>query len=142
MSEKFIFQVLEGEHQGQKRKYVKGDIFKSSHELDKLFVGKFQRMPSAGILDDDEEPQRVKVAVPQAQDIDPTQFDFSASQNVTSKYPEAATIGLEIYKDTLGGYAVADKTAKVKKNLADTALTSKQVKAFLVEWTKTSISED
>lgn len=142
--ELYTFQVIAGEHQGNKRKYVKGEIFQSVNELDILFAGKFQRIPNTPAPIEDVAPtdavppalQERKLTVPNGTPKEPLPFSFVESANVSHLFPEATTAGLEVFKDSLGGYAVAETGVQVKQNLAGQVLSSKQkVKDFLADFT-------
>ena len=142
--EVYTFQVLAGEHQGNLRKYVKGDTFRSQFPLDTMFAGKFQRLPNAP-LPVDEAPVEKKMPNAPADEIHPhipngqiqemMPFSFTEAADVTHLFPAAKEAGLAVYKDALGGYAVAEADAKVKTNLAGQILGSKKkVNLFLADF--------
>jgi hypothetical protein len=142
-AELYTFQVIAGEHQGNKRKYVKGEIFQSVNELDKLFEGKFQRIPNTPAPIEDSTPidpvppalQERRPTVPNGTPKEPLPFSFVESANVSHLFPEASTAGLEVFKDSLGGYAIAETGVQVKQNLAGQILSSKQkVRDFLADF--------
>ena len=143
---KFVFQLLAGEHQGKKRKYVKGDIFKSVEPLDELFSGKFQRMPyREKIMDEDvdDAPPRQTTALQErpvqiatGTNVDPMVFDFNGATEVTPRFSLARKVGLEVWKDTLGAYAICEAGVKVRQNIVGQPLASKQVSEFLAEWVR------
>lgn len=130
----FTFQVLAGEHIGNKRSYKKGECFQSQYPLDEMFVGKFQRMPSQPLPPDDL-PEQTLARGQVVQNSQPNQnmaFSFAAATNVTNVFPLAKKVKFEVFKDEMGGFAVTEATAQIKTNLADQVLTSKkEVNAFI-----------
>ena len=126
----YTFQVLAGEHQGNRQKYVKGDIFRSQYELDKMFVEKFQRLPNSPAMNDDtnaQQSKRVKKEQPP--------FNFTDATNVSHMFPSVKTAGLSIFKDSTGGYAVAVADAKVPMNIAGEIFDTKaKVAAYLKDF--------
>ncbi len=143
--EVYTFQVLAGEHQGNLRKYVKGDTFRSQYPLDTMFTGKFQRLPNAPLPVDEAPVEKTRPRTAAADDIYPhipnnqlkdmMPFSFTEAADVTHLFPTAKVVGLSVYKDALGGYAVAEAEAKVKTNLADQILGSKKkVSEFLADF--------
>lgn len=131
----YTFTVLSGEHQGNKRVYKQGQMFRSQYPLDELFPGKFQRMPnSPAPLDDSDQAaekgsQAKRVAAPEAP------FDFEDATDVTHMFAVAQTAGLTVYKNSVGGFGVAEAGAKKLENLAGQTLKSKkQVNQFLADF--------
>lgn len=155
--ELFTFQVMAGEHQGTRQKYVKGDIFQSIYELDKMFVGKFQRIPNSQAPVED--AQRVVVSNEEQANVpaalrtrkihkptgivkEPLPFSFAEAVDVTHLFTEAHDTGLSVYKDALGSYAIAEASAVEKKNLAGQVLGSRaQVRVFLKDFQPRDLPE-
>ena len=102
-----------------KKKYVKGDIVKSTLKLDELFVNKFEKIGKAQV----EEVEEVKK--PSSDNDEPE------GENVTDKFDSAVEAGLEVHK--VGNfYIVTDPTDKDIGALNDDNLTSKlKVNAFI-----------
>lgn len=134
---RYVFQVLAGEHQGIRRVYKKGEIFRSNYELDVLFgKEKFQRLPDSGVTSDVEPERKRRSDVADRVIKEMLPFTFDEASNVTHLFPEAAEHGLAVYKDSLNGYAIAEADAKVKENLAGGVLGSKKaVNAWLKDFT-------
>lgn len=138
----YTFQLVAGSHQGNKKRYKKGDFIQSHHPLDEMFVGKFQRMPNTpAVIDDGPDTDRSAVrdelrpVSPADQIRDVLPFSFTEATNVTHMFPDAKVAGLVVYKDSLGGYAVAEKDAKVLTNIAGQILGSKKkVADFLTDF--------
>ena len=151
---KYVFQVIAGEHQGNKRTYVKGDIFRSDHRLDEMFQGKFTLMPDVNIADDESdsedqlrsgkgETKTMRDEAPSAPEDRLLEFMFESASNVTHLFPNAVKVGLAVYKDTLNGYGVAHTDEKNPTNLAGHVLGSKKaVNEFIAEYSKTLDSND
>lgn len=138
----YTFRLIAGCHQGNKKRYKKGEYIRSHHPLDEMFQGKFQRMPNVPAVIDDgpdslqggmsgnarpaSSPDKIRDVVP---------FSFSESSNVSHLFPETKATGLVVYKDSLGGYAVAEKDSKVMTNIAGEVLGSKKkVTEFLADF--------
>lgn len=151
---KYVFQVIAGEHQGNKRTYVKGDIFRSDHRLDEMFQGKFTLMPDVNIADDETdgddtlragkgETKTMREEAPSTPDDRLLEFMFESASNVTHLFPAATKIGLAVFKDTLNGYGVAHADDKNPTNLAGQVLGSKKaVNEFLAEYARTMNDND
>jgi len=142
----YKFRVIEGEHQGKHRKYSKGESFLCPDELDLMFHGKFQREPlDIGNIpiDGEDGPDKNKVPpgleehvhkTPSGTPKDMMPFDFASAANVSRNFPLAKDAKVDVYKDSLGAYAVAEANALVKTNLAGGPLGSKKaVNQFLAE---------
>lgn len=151
MAKLYTFRVIGGEHIGNKRNYKNGYTFQSRYPLDEIFVGKFDRVPDEPVVVDDEEgppkhliPQKEGVTSPYGEIRKPMrEFNFDEAADVTRLFPKAKEANLSVYKDELGGYAVAEAEAKVKVNLAESIMSSKkQVNAFITAFTVSSPAED
>ena len=131
---RYVFQVLAGEHQGIRRVYKKGEIFRSNYELDVLFgKEKFQRLPDSGVSSDVEPERKRRSDIAERVIKEMLPFTFDEASNVTHLFPVAAEHGLAVYKDSLNGYAIAEAEAKVKENLAGGVLGSRKA---VNEWLK------
>jgi hypothetical protein len=124
----YIFTVLEGEHQGVNKTYRKGDTFESNYPLDTMFVGKFMRGAERVLSD-------VKKAKPDTR----MSFVFSDAEDVTIQFPLAKEHNLHVFKDAMGGHAVAilDEDTEEPINIASTVMGTKQaVNKWLIEYSK------
>ena len=140
--ELYTFQVLEGEHCGNRRIYKKGDCFESNYPLDTMFINKFQRIPNKPLPADDRPRVQGRTRSAAEATREMMSFTFDEASNVTHMFPVAAKADLEVYKDSLGGYAVVEKGAMVKVNLADQILGSKKkVTEFLSAYEPVDLSD-
>jgi hypothetical protein len=154
MAKLYTFRVAAkaGEHIGNKRNYKSGYTFQSRYPLDELFVGKFDRVPDEPVVVDDEDgppkrliPAKEEVTAPYGDIKQPAlaEFVFEEASDITRLFPKAKELKLAVYKNTTGGYAVAEPEAKVKVNLADGVLGSKkQVNEFLESFQSASTAQD
>lgn len=150
----YTVRVLAGEHQGRYRKYVAGDVFQTKHPLHEMFVGKFELIPSAPApVEEGPASSPLPTSLPQAKTPSPAMgpygeykgdntgikdpfgmpspqsalpYDFASATDVTHLFKEAKELGLTVYKDSSGGYAVAEAGVPVPVNLAPSVLSSKK----------------
>ena len=145
----YTFQLIAGSHQGNKKRYKKGDVVQTHQPLDEMFVGKFQRLPNAPAIIDDGPDRIHAVTDDDARPISPADkirdvvpFSFTEATNVTHLFADAKAAGLSVYKDSLGGYAVAEKDAKVLTNIAGVILGSKKkVAEFLANFVPSDLPD-
>jgi hypothetical protein len=133
----YTFTVLEGEHQGFKQAYKKGETFQSLHPLDELFKGKFMRLLDSNI------PRDIK---PQGKSSDDGRLTFvwADADDVSDSFPLATKHKLKVYKDARGGYAIASELVKGVEplNLAPSILGSKaQVTKFLTSYVESQLAD-
>ena len=151
----YTVRVLAGEHQGRYRKYVAGDVFQTKHPLHEMFVGKFELIPSTPApVEEGPTASALPTSAPQEQPSSPAMgpygeykgnenvalkdpfgmpsppsalpYDFASATDVTHLFKEAKDLGLSVYKDSSGGYAVAEAGVPVPVNLAPSVLSSKK----------------
>ncbi|MDR2116770.1 MAG: hypothetical protein LBP87_10375 [Planctomycetaceae bacterium] len=124
----YTFTVLEGEHQGVKKTYKKGETFQSQYPLDQMFVGKFLRGAEVIAVDIKKAPDTRMI------------FVFADADDVTHLFPVAAEHELRVFVDAMGGFAVAaaqNEGDDDLMNLAPTVMGSKQqVNKWLAEYIK------
>jgi hypothetical protein len=123
----YTFTVIDGEHEGLQKTYKKGDTFRSQYPLDEMFIGKFLRGADI-IMVDSKKALDTRMM-----------FVFSDADDVTEKFPIASENELRVFKDAMGGYAVASARANDidLTNLAPTIMgTAKQVNTWLVAYAK------
>jgi hypothetical protein len=111
-------------------RYKAGDIIEANIPLDELFVGKFQRL-SNEVYQADLVPKR------QVKQDTRMIFVFADATDVSGSFPLAQENNLRVFKDAMGGYAVAvagvpDDTLM---NIAPTVMgDKKQVKEWLTSY--------
>ncbi len=157
----YTVRLLAGEHQGRYKRYKAGDCFQTRQPLHKMFVNKFELVPSspapvedgpgADSLYSPEFAQNARADAQRDQQrnapYDPyglqspqaeqprspyVPYDFASATNVTHMFKDAKALGLAVYKDSSGGYAVAEADVPVPANLAPSVLSSKKkVNEFL-----------
>jgi len=134
MSQKvYTFTVVEGEHQGVKKVYKKGDSFTSQYPLDKMFIGKFLRVSDTVPHDDTIRSKQVDTRLT---------FVFEDAAEVTEQYPLASDNDLRVFKDATGGFAIttAYSDGAEPLNIAPQILGSKaQVNSFLKAYLKSQV---
>lgn len=123
----YTFTVIDGEHQGFAKAYKKGETFQSEYPLDKMFIGKFSR-GSDTVVVDVKKPVSTRMT-----------FVFSDADDVTEQFPLAKENKLRVFKDAMGGHAVAtlDDDNGEPVNVASSIMGSKQaVNKWLIDYSK------
>jgi hypothetical protein len=129
----YTFTVADGEHQGVKKIYKRGESFQSQYPLDKMFIGKFVRGAEVITVDVKNRTSDTRLT-----------FVFADAEDVTDQFPLASEHELRVFKDSVGGYAVASAQEDINDlmNLAPTVMGSKsQVKKWLTSYVESQERE-